>query len=91
MPGLNGTDIKQFQGSPTPRRPPETLGFGVPTEAEVTAAGGTALEVVKDPGEGSWDTFAATFTTAGYVNIGLNGSQEYHLLIPTFRKTAFPS
>lgn len=85
-------DILQFQMSPLPRRVPDTLGGGgIPTEAQVTAAGGTALELVKDATDGSWDTFVGLVATAGYINIGPDGSQTGHLLIPTLRKTAFPT
>lgn len=87
-----GQSIAQIQGSPMPRRPPETLGWGgIPTEAQATDAGATALTLVKDAVDGSWDTFVATFTTAGYINIGVDDSQTGHLLLATFRKTAFPS
>ncbi len=88
----SGQNIAQFQGSPTPRRPPETLGnSGIPTEAQATAAGATALTLVKDATDGSWDTFVALVATAGYINIGTGNGQTTHLLIPTLRKTAFPT
>jgi len=88
----DGQDIARIQGSPAPRRPPVSLGWGgVPTEAQATAAGANALEIVKDAADGSWDTFVGLVATAGYINIGPNGSQEGHLLIPTLRKNAFPS
>ncbi len=88
----SGQNISQIQASPMPRRVPETLGWsGVPTEAQATAAGATALTLVKDAADGSWDTFIGAIAGAGYINIGTGNGQETHLLIATFRKTAFPA
>jgi hypothetical protein len=84
-------DLKMFQSAPMTRRPPETLGFGIPTEAEVTAQGGTALDVVKNVSDGSWDTFVGLVATAGYINVGIDASQENHRLIPILKKTSFPT
>ena len=88
----DGQDLAQVQSSPMPRRPPTTMGWsGVPTEAQATALGAPALTLVKDAADGSWDTFVGLVTTAGYINIGTGNTQTTHLLIPTLRKTAFPT
>ncbi len=89
---IAGQNILQFQGSPMPRRPPETLGnSGIPTDAQAVAAGAATLTLVKDAADGSWDTFVGLVATAGYINIGTGNTQTTHLLIPTLRKTAFPT
>ncbi len=86
--------ILGFEQIGIPIAPVNKMGM-IPSEANALAAGLAAANVlVKDPVPGSWDTFAGTYTTAGYIAFSQtdNGASANGtvILIPTFIKTTFP-
>lgn len=86
---MSAPDITVFQGIVRPRVVTKDMGVPIPTQAQVLAAGGVDLTVVKDPVAGSWDTFAGLVATAGYIRFNIAGTTN-PILIPTLIKTVFP-
>ncbi len=60
--------IHQLSLTPSPRRPPLQFCGALPNEAQVTAQGGTASNIVKDPTAGSYEAIVAGNAAAiGYL------------------------